>query len=563
MPSLFELALAYTKAGISVIPISRHGAVGPAGRHPPPFDCSEYISRRIATPEELREWFTDNGRFGLAAVLGRISGGLECLDLTYTPVFKLFRQLVSLQDGHDLIEKLSIAQEKVEGRTRLYYRCARPVRLYRRLAQLEAPSDPGTVRLQLLAFVHGEGSWTVLPGSSDHYDGAEAGYEWVSRDISNVPTLTEDERQLLFESAGCLNAWVDPKNLVDPVGPNEFDDRVSWEQILIPLDWRKVKDFGEVAVWHSPERTKPGFCAVSGIGFDRNLLYQVKTGKGYTKFGAFTSFRCGGDVEKARSMPLPAANSSRWDTDQGKRWLNAVRQSQPLVSCIMPTTGDRRRFLPLAIQCFQRQTYPKLELLILCDGQDDMSDLIPCDDGRIHYFYLGRERYTHGAKLNLGCERAAGNLIAHFDDDDWSHPDRVKFQVGALLAEEAEFCGISRLMFLEIGTGRVWLCSTPALLHPSLYQFLSFGATYLYRHNYWSSSPFPDLPVDSDVAFTAADGRKDRSVLISDYRLYVAMIHSSNTAHYSEKSSYWSPWRGDIGEVMGADLDSYRSLQEK
>ena len=96
MPSLFELALAYTKAGISVIPIWRHGAIGPNGCRELPFDCSEYISRRIATPEELREWFTIDGQFGMAAVLGPISGGLECLDLIYSAVVKLFQQLLNL-----------------------------------------------------------------------------------------------------------------------------------------------------------------------------------------------------------------------------------------------------------------------------------------------------------------------------------------------------------------------------------------------------------------------------------------------------------------------------------
>ena len=140
---------------------------------------------------------------------------------------------------------------------------------------------------------------------------------------------------------------------------------------------------------------------------------------------------------------------SRWETESGTQYLRAIKKTSPLVSCITPTTGDRRRFLPQAIKCFQRQTYRNLELVIICDGEDDMSDLVPCDDGRIHYAYLGRERQTLGAKLNLGCERARGDLIAHFDDDDWSHPERLSFQVGALLAEGAEICGISQLLFLK------------------------------------------------------------------------------------------------------------------
>jgi hypothetical protein len=561
MPSLLELALAYTRAGISIIPISPDGAVGPNGSKNIPFDCGEYISRRVATPEELREWFTGDGRLGLAAVHGPVSGGLDCLDLAYAAVVKLFWQLVTFQGGADLVQRLPAAQSTVEGRTRLYYRCPNPARGYRRLAQLEVPSQPGVVRLQVLAVVHGEGSWTILPDLPAGFGDFDDAYEWIGRNLIHVPTLTEDERQLLLESASCLNAWVNPSTIYAPAGFDGFDSSVTWEKILAPLGWAKTKEFGEVALWRSPGRIKPGYCAVSGIGLDGELLYVIGTEEAYTKFGAFASFYFDRDPEKARSVQLLPAPTSRWETATGKRYLRALKHAQPLVSCIMPTTGDRRHLLPQAIRCFQRQSYPNMELVIVCDGEDDMADLIPCDDERIHYFYRGRERHTHGATLNLACERAIGEFIAHFDDDDWSHPDRLSFEVGALMAEGVDICSFSQLLFLEIATGKVRLCRTPTLLHPSLYHCQPFGAAYVYRRSYWTSSPFPDLPRDSDMAFTSARGRQDHSVLVSDYRLYVAMIHSSNTADYTEKS-YWAPWPGDLREIMGGDLDFYLSLRQ-
>src|SRR5439155_19041377 len=189
----------YTKVGISIIPISPNGVTGPNGSKDTPFDCSEYISRRIATAVELCEWFAGGSPLGLAAVHGPVSGGLECLDLLYAAVVKLFRQLVTLQGGDNLLEKLPIAQASVEGRTRLYYRCPSPVCEHTWLAQFEVPSEPGVKLLQLLAFVHGTGSWTVLPGSPAACDGSNAVYEWVDRGLSEVPTLTEDERELLLE----------------------------------------------------------------------------------------------------------------------------------------------------------------------------------------------------------------------------------------------------------------------------------------------------------------------------------------------------------------------------
>jgi Glycosyl transferase family 2/Bifunctional DNA primase/polymerase, N-terminal len=562
MPTLLELALAYTKAGISIIPISPDGVIGPNGSKNTPFDCGEFISRRIAGPDELRAWFPEGGQLGLAAVLGQVSGGLECLNLVYSAAVKLFRRLVAMQGGAALLSKLPATLASVEGTTRFYYRCRNPVSGHRWLAKFEAPSEPGVKVLQLLAFVHGEGHWTVLPGSPAGCGDLCATYEWIGADLTEVPTLSEDERELLLESASCLNAWVDPAAISAPASPNGFDTGMTWEKILFPLGWVKMKEFGEMAVWHSRERTKPGYCAVSGIGLDRELLYVIRTGKAYTKFGALASFHFSGDFRKAKSVRPRPVQPSRWETPRGRHYLRAVRNAQPLVSCIMPTTGNRRCFLPQAIRYLQRQTYPNLELVIVCDGDDDVCDLIPRDDERIRYFYLGLGRRNYGIKLNLGCERAKGDLMAHCDDDDWSHPDRLSFQVGALLAEGAEVCGFAQLLFLEIASALVWLNRTPALLHPSLYRGLPFGATYLYQRSYWSSSPFPDVRSGEDWSFTSADGRQDHSVLLSDYRLCVAMIHNSNTTDYSKKLSYWSPWPGDLREIMGKDLDFYRSLRE-
>jgi len=78
---------------------------------------------------------------------------------------------------------------------------------------------------------------------------------------------------------------------------------------------------------------------------------------------------------------------------------------RPLVSCIMPT-HNRRRFVPQAIRCFLRQDYPNLELLIVDDGSDQISDCLP-ESSRIRYLRLDR-KLTIGAKRNVACEQAHG-----------------------------------------------------------------------------------------------------------------------------------------------------------
>src|SRR5262249_43555646 len=136
----------------------------------------------------------------------------------------------------------------------------------------------------------------------------------------------------------------------------------------------------------------------------------------------------------------------------------------PLVSCIMPTY-NRRRFLPLALQTFQAQDYPHKELLVLDDGTDPIGDLAEGQPG-LRYGRLP-SRIAIGAKRNLGCARAAGEVIAHWDDDDWYAPDRLRYQVGPLLGGAADVTGLENAFVLELPAGVFW--TTEPALHRRMF----------------------------------------------------------------------------------------------
>src|SRR5262245_31513629 len=103
----------------------------------------------------------------------------------------------------------------------------------------------------------------------------------------------------------------------------------------------------------------------------------------------------------------------------------------PLVSCIMPTR-DRRGLVPQAVACFLAQDYPHRELVVVDDGAAPIADLLPCDP-RVRYFAVSGPPASTGAKRNLACGWAKGELVAHWDDDDWCAPWRLSYQIGALL----------------------------------------------------------------------------------------------------------------------------------
>ncbi len=221
---------------------------------------------------------------------------------------------------------------------------------------------------------------------------------------------------------------------------------------------------------------------------------------------------------------------------------------RPRVSCIMPTF-DRRAFIPQAIRCFQAQDYPNLELVIVDDGDDPIADLLPSDP-RIVYLRL-EERRSVGAKRNYACERARGEIIVHWDDDDWYPPSRVRLQVGALAERGAEVCGTSLLYYYDREREKAWVYRYSASPTPWV-----AGNTLAYRRETWRRSPFPDVQVGEDSQFVWRCP-PSRIVDLQDPGLCIASLHAGNVSAKETGGAYWSSERVErIREILAAGTPS-------
>jgi glycosyltransferase involved in cell wall biosynthesis len=228
-------------------------------------------------------------------------------------------------------------------------------------------------------------------------------------------------------------------------------------------------------------------------------------------------------------------------------------ENLPLVSCITPT-ANRRAFVPLAIRHFLEQDYPHRELIVLDDGDDPVADLMPADS-RVRYVRLDGRR-TLGAKRNACVEASRGDLILHWDDDDWSAPHRIRYQVDSLLRQRVDLCGLSRMLFYELASGRVWLYSYPGQQRPWL-----AGGSLLYTRDYWRRAPFPAISSGEDTRFVWSQPAA-RAAALTDYTFYVAMIHPGNTSRKYCVGPSWSPWQGDLPPLMGPALQQYAALTQ-
>jgi len=200
-------------------------------------------------------------------------------------------------------------------------------------------------------------------------------------------------------------------------------------------------------------------------------------------------------------------------------------ENSPLVSCVMPTR-NRRDFLPLAIQLFQRQDYPRKELIILDDGEP-AHDLIP-DDPAIRYVRIPR-RTSIGKKRNIGCEMAAGPIIAQWDDDDWYAAHRLRYQVAALLDGRTHMSAIAGDLFLDLPGGQVWQCDEAAAR--SFYPHGCFPSSLVYWRMVWEKLfRYPDRSMGEVGAFlTVPQKRGAQLSVLPNLGSYVYIRHRTNT----------------------------------
>jgi len=223
--------------------------------------------------------------------------------------------------------------------------------------------------------------------------------------------------------------------------------------------------------------------------------------------------------------------------------------ARPLVSCIMPT-HNRRAFVPRAVQQFLAQDYAHRELIIVEDGSTDIvADLIP-PDPRIRYVRYER-RMTLGAKRNAACELARGELIAHWDDDDWMAPWRLSYQVQALREHpDVDVCGLARVLFYDPAERRAFEYVTPR----DGPRWVA-GGTFCYRRTAWQARRFADIDRGEDTRFVRALP-SDRILPLPDHRFYVATIHPGSTSARRIRPPRWQPREVEAVERLMADAQA-------
>ena len=194
----------------------------------------------------------------------------------------------------------------------------------------------------------------------------------------------------------------------------------------------------------------------------------------------------------------------------------------PKYSIITPTY-QREKQLRLQYRAVSEQTEPDFEWLILDDSPEPSTYFsTTLTDDRVHYCHL-KDRISIGAKRNLLNERARGEIIVHFDDDDYYSKDYLTTMAKCFDDSSTDIAKLSGWYiysqnYRELGywdlteMPGLHFCWSKEPMKSVIFDddyakdngrkaLLGFGFSYIYRRKIWDAVKFPDQNFAEDFLF--------------------------------------------------------------
>ena len=194
----------------------------------------------------------------------------------------------------------------------------------------------------------------------------------------------------------------------------------------------------------------------------------------------------------------------------------------------MPTF-NRQHMHEAIYQCFLHQDHPDRDLWVLDDSAVPSPFLCSVRerDERVHYIHHG-SRITIGHKRNALIEQSRGDVIAHFDDDDWYAPQYLSSMIDRLTRHDADFVKLGRWNERRTSDNHSWTYEAERNSEANRW---GWGFSYVYRRWVSHRVSFPHINGGEDYSFLCGIRKAHMSaVLVSDGANWVEhRLHGSNT----------------------------------
>jgi glycosyltransferase involved in cell wall biosynthesis len=196
--------------------------------------------------------------------------------------------------------------------------------------------------------------------------------------------------------------------------------------------------------------------------------------------------------------------------------------SNPTVSCLL-VTADRPQLVQRALHCYRQQTYSPTELVVLDNGEEPIADVVEAFDlpGTVRYLHVDRgEELWIGGLRNRALEEATGTFVVpQWDDDDWSHPERIERQV-EVLQEGYDACTLQ---------GTLMHVDSPEYFHHPFIGILPDGVPPTVMHRRDAGIRYPNIRRTSDTVYVNEWMEKRYCILPREASyLYLRYSHGGN-----------------------------------
>jgi replicative DNA helicase len=320
-----DKAKEYLKAQLSVIPTN-------ADKIPAINAWKPYQGNRMKETE-VDTLFSGPNVKGLAIICGAVSGKLEVIDVDckYDTTGALWDNLYRTIEAKlpELYSRMVIAKTKNKG-YHIYYRCSAiqgNLKLLNRTTTeaekratynkeiakgataIEATKRANNDKIRVLIETRGEGGYVIAPPTT--------GYEYIKGEPGNIPTITPEERESLFDIAVNVN---------NPF--SDYDLRGDVVGLLESNGWTKVvKDYPTAEDQERVYFLRPGETDSKTSGnyhtglrifkvFSTSTEFEAE--KGYGPAQVFTQIECNGDKGTAYKRLLDMGYGQPYNGDYSK-----------------------------------------------------------------------------------------------------------------------------------------------------------------------------------------------------------------------------------------------------
>lgn len=244
---------------------------------------------------------------GIGLATGSISGNIEVIDIDQKYsldglLFDKYKRLVA-SNNFPLLKRLCVAQTR-SGGFHIIYRCShveRSVKLAQRHTTDEERSANPADRVRVLIETRGEGGQIVVAPTP--------GYRFLSGDLSSIPTIEPEEREVLISCARMLNEYFveQPKPYVEShkttgegLSPgDDYNQRGDVVALLEHHGWTRVQHVNNRMYLRRPGQTT----ALTSGNFDYDVrwfsVFTTSTifepEKAYKPWHVFAMLECNGD----------------------------------------------------------------------------------------------------------------------------------------------------------------------------------------------------------------------------------------------------------------------------